>query len=67
LLRYGNNNEKIPGLAVALDLARLGDILRFAVSVSSVAIRACLLVGEIQPLQQRVHGNAIGDHAGQKS
>ena len=59
--------EEIQAVAVALGLAQCGDILRLAGSVPSMAVRAYLLVGEIQSFQQRVHGNAPGDHARQKS
>ena len=52
---------------MALDRALRNDILCLAGSVSSMAVRAHLLVDEIQSFQQCVHGNAIGDHAEQKS
>ena len=55
-------DEKTAGLVVA----RHGDLFRRAAALSTVDFRAYLLVGEIQPVHQRVHGKPLSHHAGQK-
>ena len=51
---------------MGLDMARTGGLLRPAAALSIVDFRAHLLVGEIQPVHQRIHGKPFVRHAGQE-